>query len=120
MLIVFLPSMPSKIEEKKHEKIKGDAGWYRKLIPLSLQIFLVASCYYVIVYMISVYVGDAGIGNAAFSGGLSSIGTVASCVACMLFGVVYAKLKEATPLPSFFILVYPFSLWVFFPMQPLL
>ncbi|MGL4284341.1 MFS transporter [Eubacterium aggregans] len=41
MLIVFLSSMPSKIGEKKHEKIKGDAGWYRKLIPLSLQIFFV-------------------------------------------------------------------------------
>ncbi|MGL6294314.1 hypothetical protein, partial [Eubacterium aggregans] len=35
-------------------------------------------------------------------------------VACMLFGVVYAKLKEATPLPSFFILGLSFLIMGFF------
>lgn len=105
MIIFFVPSMPArKRADAKQEKAKGEAGWWKKSVPFYIQFLLVAMSYYVIAYLISLYVADAGIGNEALSGTLSSVGTITSCIACMTFGIVYAKLKRAIALPSFFIL----------------
>lgn len=116
MLILFLPSAPPKqLSGNSDKTAKGAAGWYKPLLPLCGQVFFIGAAYYVIVYVIAVYVADAGIGNEAFSGTLSSIGTIASCLACMSFGVVYTKLKKATPLPSFFLIAAGFFLMAAFP-----
>jgi len=110
MLIAFLPSLPPKKEAAAESKAASAAsgkdltGWYKPLIPIIIQVLVVASCYYVIAYMISVFVADAGIGNEAFSGTLSSVGTIFSFLANLVFGLYYAKLKKATGLPSFLVL----------------
>ncbi len=116
MLIVFLPSMPPrKMEKAAAEKAKGEKGWYKNLIPLLIQVLLVGASYYVIVYMISLYVADAGIGNEAFTGTLSSIGTITSCVAGLGFGIIYGKAKKATPVVPFILIGVGFLLMGFFP-----
>lgn len=121
MLIIFLPSMPAKAgaakQEKKAETASGSSldGWYKGLIPIVIQVILVASCYYVIAYMISVYVTDAAIGNEAFSGTLSTVGTVFSFLANLGFGLIYAKLRKATAIPSFVVLGACFFLMAFIP-----
>lgn len=121
MLIVFLPSMPAKTggvkKEKEEAAVSGKSleGWYKGLIPIVIQVILVASCYYVIAYMISVYVTDAAIGNEAFSGTLSTIGTLFSFLANLVFGLVYAKLRKATAIPSFIVLGAGFLLMAFIP-----
>ena len=121
MLIVFLPAMPPRKDVSAETKTSGKTsgkdltGWYKPLIPIIIQVLVVASCYYVIAYMISVYVADAGIGNEAFSGTLASVGTIFSFLANLVFGLYYAKLKKATGLPSFLALGVCFLLMGFIP-----
>ncbi len=116
MLILFLPSMPPrKAEQSSGEKVKGEKGWYKNLIPLMLQVILVGISYYVNVYMISLYVTDTGIGSEAFTGTLSSIGTVTSCIAGLIFGLIYGKLKKATPIIPFVIIGIGFLIMGFQP-----
>lgn len=119
MLIVFLPSMPAKKISNTNQK-NGDSsinldGWYKGLIPIIVEVILVASCYYVIAYTISVYVSETTIGNEAFSGTLSSIGTIFSFLANMTFGFIYAKMRKATAIPSFIMIGIGFLLMAFFP-----
>lgn len=119
MLIVFLPSMPAsrstqQVMEKKSSQIKEE-GWYKKLIPLLIQVLMVASSYYVIVYMISLYVADTGIGNEAFTGTLSSAGTLCSFLANLAFGFIYGKLKKNTGIPSCIVIGIGFLLLAFYP-----
>lgn len=115
MLIFFVPACPAHKDAEASEKAKGSRGWASKLIPLLAGFFLTAICYYVIVYMISLFVADSGLGNEAFSGTLSSIGTITSCLMGMAFGVVYAKLKKRTSLPSYVLLALGFLLMFLFP-----
>ena len=118
MLIIFLPSMPPKkavvAETKKTSSASLDC-WYNGLIPIVIEVILVASCYYVIAYTISVYVSETGIGNEAFSGTLSSVGTIFSFLANLGFGFIYGKLRKATAVPSFIIFGIGFLLMAFFP-----
>lgn len=116
MLVLFLPSMPPrKAERAATEKVKGEKGWYKNLIPLLIQVILIGTSYYVITYMISLYVADAGIGNEAFTGTLSSIGTITSCIAGLAFGFVYGKMKKATPIIPFILLGIGFLIMGFVP-----
>lgn len=119
MLLVFLPSMPPKGKNKAAQEKKTASGslegWYKGLIPIVIEVILVASCYYVIAYTISVYVSETSIGNEAFSGTLSSIGTIFSFLANLGFGFIYAKLRKATAVPSFVMLGIGFLLMAFFP-----
>lgn len=119
MLIVFLPSMPSnrstqQVTEVSNNQMK-ETGWYKNLIPLLIQVLMVASSYYVIVYMVSLYVSDTGIGNEAFTGTLSSAGTICSFLANMAFGFIYGKLKRNTGIPSCIVLGIGFLLLAFYP-----
>ena len=107
MLIVFLPSMKPKTkaanaEAKKIEEVPS--GWWTKLIPLTIQVFFVAICYFVLLYMIALFVTDAGAGDEAFIGMLASASTIAAAIGSFVFGPVYARMKNAVYLPSLFIM----------------
>ena len=120
LLIVFLPSMPPKKEKAIEAQAKGraessSAGWFVRLLPILIQVLLVATSYYVVNYMISVYVTDTGIGNEAFSGTLSSAGTICSFLANLAFGFIYSRLKKATAIPSFLMIGIGFMLMAFLP-----
>lgn len=119
MLVVFLPKFPAKHKEKDAEgnSKKADApkGWWTRLIPLTVQVFFVAICYFVLLYMISLYVTDAGVGDEAFTGMLSSVGTIATAVSSLAFGLMYKKFKNAVYLPALFVMAACFLAMAFFP-----
>ena len=89
LLIVFLPSMKPKLMRgadghvETTEEIKAeDKGWWKSILPLNAQVLLVAVCYFVQLYMISLFVADTGLGDESFSGLLASCMTMASCLGC--------------------------------------
>ena len=101
LIILFVPSIKPErkkaAEEQKSSQpaAKGNiSAWLFVLVPLALQVFLVAVAQNNNYMMLSMYVADAGIGDAAFVGMLSSMGIVLSAVAGLLFGFVFSKLKK--------------------------
>lgn len=120
MLIVFLPSFKPKAktaaagaEAQATEAVPS--GWWTKLIPLTIQVFFVALCYFVMLYMIALFVADAGAGDEAFIGMLASAGTIACAVGSFLFGPVYKRMKNAVYLPALFIMGACFFVMAFAP-----
>ena len=119
MLIVFLPSFKPKAKNAeaavKVEEEAVPARWWTKLIPLTVQVFFVAICYFVMLYMIALFVTDAGAGDEAFIGMLASAGTIACAVGSFLFGFAYKRLKNAVYLPALFIMGACFLAMAFVP-----
>ena len=120
MLIIFLPSFKPKAKaanaaEKTEETEAVPAGWWTKLIPLTIQVFFVALCYFVLLYMIALFVMDAGAGDEAYIGMLASAGTIACAVGSFLFGYVYKRMKNAVYLPALFIMAACLLIMAFVP-----
>ncbi|MDO5409134.1 MAG: MFS transporter [Lachnospiraceae bacterium] len=118
MIIFFIPScppIPHSIPNGAATKAKGTKGWYRKLVPLLISLFLTGFCYYTITGMIDLYVSGNQLGNSAFTGLLATAGSVGSFIACSLFGFTYSKLKDKTGIPSYILLSAGFFLLAFFP-----
>lgn len=100
MVIFFIPK-PADIDtgmaESGEEEVFGDgtaaqAGASR--FPVMMLVFLIFNiCYTLFSNFNSVYVMENGLGNQAFAGTLTSVGTIASAVICMLFGAIYEKLR---------------------------
>lgn len=107
MLIIFLPSMKPQVKvvsEESAESEKAEAGWWKSLVPLTIQVFFVALGFFVSLYMVALYVTDAGIGDEAFIGALSSISTIGTALTSIVFGALYAKFKNAVYLPGLFVM----------------
>lgn len=122
MLIVFVPAFkPTNKAEADADKPKAHAadekGWWKRLVPLNIQIFLIAVCYFVAMYMLSLYVADAGVGDEAFTGMLSSVMTIATAIGSLAFGFFYAKMKNAVYLPAVVLMGLAFILMGLFPNQ---
>jgi MFS family permease len=122
MLIVFLPSMKpvaktANDDDSDTEAETVEAGWWKPLIPLTIQVFFAALGFFVSLYMVGLYVTGAGIGDEAFIGTLSSISTIATAITSVVFGTLYAKFKNAVYLPGLFIMGACYLVMSFFPSQ---
>lgn len=124
MLVAFLPRFPPHRSTAMHvETVRGKStssaaalardllrqqprgsapGWWRKLAPLTLQTFAVALLYFVMLYLISLYVTDADIGDESFTGMLTSVMTVSTALGSLVFGSAYRRLGNAVCLPALF------------------
>lgn len=112
MLIVFLPNFNGN-KDKRGEKdapsassanAPVQAGWWKKVVPLAIQVFFVAICYFVMLYMIAVYVADAQVGDEAFIGLITSVATICTAVTSALFGFFYKKMKGFVYVPAMIVL----------------
>ena len=118
LLIVSLPSLPAKAvaaSPAAKAVAKADKGWWKRLMPLMCQAFFICICYFVLVFMPSVYITDSGIGNEAFTGIFASLVSIASGVGALFFGVVYMRMKKAVYLPAVFVMAAGFILMALFP-----
>lgn len=134
MLIVFLPSFPpittptrSAVSTGAQQDVSStdqteaaDRAWWHKLIPLSVQVLVVACCYYALLYMLSIYVADSGAGDEAFTGMLSSVMTIASAVGSFLFGAAYERFRTGVYLPALFVMGCAFFVLAFAPSAPII
>ncbi|MDO5410243.1 MAG: MFS transporter [Lachnospiraceae bacterium] len=98
MMFFFLPqTAPERESEMEQETGKSTETPY-----LVHQMMLMLSCfaynliYAIIYYQVAVLVAEQGYGNESIAGLLSTLGTVGSCILCILFGSIYNKLKRAT------------------------
>lgn len=104
LAIFFVPACPPQKQTafaETAEKVKGEKGWAKRLIPILLAFFFVSLAYMTVNTYIDLYVSGNGLGDAAFTGSLASIGTVCSFIACSAFGFTYKKLKTNITLPAY-------------------
>lgn len=104
LILFFIPKTPAERETAEAEDGSTKQTFGQEFWVMCLFFFLFNVLYMVIFYQVSVYVAENGIGNQAFAGLLSSLGTVGSALACTAFGFTYKKLKKAAVLPSYLLL----------------
>ncbi len=127
MLIAFVPSMkPVSIQEAQAEaeepdsttsEVDIDSGrpWWVPLIPLVLIILVVTLCQTEQLVMVSVYVADAGVGDAGFVGIAASTMVIASTVGSLLFGPLYSKMNRTIAVPAIVAIAAGFLVMGFVP-----
>lgn len=127
MLIAFVPSMkPVSIQEAQAEaeepdsttsKVDIDSGrpWWVPLIPLVLIILVVTLCQTEQLVMVSVYVADAGVGDAGFVGIAASTMVIASTVGSFLFGPLYSRMNRTIAVPAIVAIAAGFLVMGFVP-----
>lgn len=143
MLAVFLPSFPptrdvaTSVQEVKgasassvaalarglfpfQERDRAPQGWWKRLAALSIQVFLVATLYFVILYLVALYVADAGVGNEAFSGMLMSIMTIGTALSSLVFGFFYKRFRNSVYIPALFAISFVFLALAKFPIAPVI
>lgn len=123
LIAIFVPACPARALAsaavgEKAESAHGGSHWLGRLVPLLVMFFVIASCYYVIVYVFDLYVSFNALGNSATTGTLGAVGTVASCVTCTSFGFLYNRWKDRCILPALALLAVGFVLLAAAPSLP--
>ena len=108
LVIFFVPKIQAKIEEAQEEAktadvsaVKAKGGFSAKFWIMLITFFVLCVAYTPMMMMTSVYIAENALGNEALAGLAGSVGTIASGVFCLLFGLVYSKLKARTSLISY-------------------
>lgn len=123
MLIIFLPNFNENktdnavkaAETGNDPKAAAKPGWWKAVVPLTIQVFFIAICYFVMLYMIAVYVSDAGVGDETFIGLITSVATICTAVTSALFGFFYKKMKTFVYVPAMILLGIVFICMGLFP-----
>lgn len=112
MLIFALPKMPPKHQEhaEAHAKKAAPKGWSRKLIIMAVQGALGGMCFFVNMYLISIFIADAGIGGSDFTGIVVATSALSTAVGALFFGSVYKRMRDAVILAPAFIIAVGFIL----------
>lgn len=95
-------------------------GWWHRLALLALQVFLVAMLYFVMLYLVGLYVADVNAGDAAFTGFLTSVMTVATALGSLVFGKAYKRMGNAVYLPALLVIGVAFFVLAFWPAPPVI
>ena len=95
-------------------------GWWHHLALLALQVFLVAMLYFVMLYLVGLYVADVNAGDAAFTGFLTSVMTVATALGSLVFGKAYKRMGNAVYLPALLVIGAAFFVLAFWPAPPVI
>ena len=108
LILVFIPKIPSDIhveEETEGSTESGLKNWQFKLGIMCVGYWVFQVSYAVILFFISVYADETGLGGAAFSGQLTAALMGGALAAALLFGFVYPKLKRYSMTLSMVLLV---------------
>ncbi|MCR4436368.1 MAG: MFS transporter [Clostridiales bacterium] len=119
MAIAFLPKTPPEGKASADASANTDRLPLGKFLPVAAAFLLLSALYYIVVYFIAIYVEEMKLGDASTAGIFGSASTVGSFVACMLFSVIYMRLKRATPIvvflvmaAAYIVMAFPSNIWV--------
>lgn len=129
IILIAIVAIPGKTPVEKSRAaatdISGDAGpGHKDAMPwgkvgLSLLGYLVGSMIIcVMYYQISMYVAETGIGNAALGGTLSTVLTIGTFIASLIFGFLFGNMKKFLPFIIFGCAAISYALFAFVPSVP--
>ncbi|WP_089609968.1 MFS transporter [Dehalobacterium formicoaceticum] len=105
LMIFVLPVTPpeGKVQQDGDQNEKQKMP-YLKVGALSVSAIVYNALYMILFYFVAVYLQEANLGDASTAGIMSSVGTVGSFVAGMIFANFYGKVKRFTPATFFLVL----------------
>ncbi|MCR4437401.1 MAG: MFS transporter [Clostridiales bacterium] len=120
MIIAFVPKTPP--EGKKASDVAA-SGKERlpiaKMLPVVVSYLIFNALYYIALYYIAIYLEEVKLGDASTAGIMSSLSTIGSLCAGILFSIVYMRVKRGTPIiaflvmaGTFIVLAFPSNIWV--------
>lgn len=98
------PAMAAEAEILPQAKEKKKPMGRRFWIMLTTFLFFTIGYGAALSMLVSLYVFENGLGNEAFVGMLTSVNTCGSAIFCMLFGLIYGKLKTRESILNFVLL----------------
>ncbi|OFV68939.1 MFS transporter [Acetobacterium wieringae] len=116
MIIFFIPAdkvtVTGAVDQTQAGSGNDQINWL-SLMALCGAFLIFNIIYCIVYYKISMIVSEKAIGDVAFVGTLSALGTIGSFIACMFFGKYYAVLKRATPILAYVLMALCFCLLYF-------
>ena len=104
LIILFVPKCPPVKADEGEETSEGlivnpenEKTWLRHCIGLICSQFVWYALYGIVFFQIAVYIGEQGIGNEAFSGSMISLVSTFAFIFCLLFSLVYRRIREWSP-----------------------
>lgn len=97
-MIIFIPKTPPEkdsVVKTEEGKPKERVHW-PPVIALLFSLVLFGIIYFFMMYQLSVYVKEVGLGGAGFAGTLSSIMVIGSTLGGFVFAILYSRLKRVT------------------------
>ena len=106
LVILFVPSqMDDEGNNANAQKATRTGKHMGSRFWISSVNFMIMSIIYAPLYMMAaVYVAENGLGNEAFAGLITSLGTVGSMTLCLLFGLLYKIFAEKTTVLSYILM----------------
>jgi MFS family permease len=102
MILFFIPSgKKNDTSAEAGPAVADEKMPWLKLLLLDGAFFVYNTIYCIVYYQISMVITDKAIGDVAFIGLLSALGTVGSFLFCCFFGLYYNKFKRFTPFVGF-------------------
>ncbi|MDO5411364.1 MAG: MFS transporter [Lachnospiraceae bacterium] len=91
--------VPDTAPEKNEASLSDskEAMPYHRILPLAAAAFVINAMYAIVLTQIAPIAGELKIGGASEAGIMTSLGTVGSLIACLLFGWLYERLKLFIP-----------------------
>lgn len=118
IVILYVPKTPAeKHLNNNHQKESMVLSQVKRFVELCMASLMFNMIYYVIFFQISVYISENALGNSAVAGAMSSLGTIGSMCACLVFGFVYNRLKRTTIALSYGIFVIGYLLLMLLPVN---
>lgn len=101
------------------EKIKGEKGWAKRLIPIIIAFFCTSFAFGSVTHYINLYVTSNNMGGAAFTSICTSVQTVCAFGSCLLFGYLHEKLQTKVTIPAYCLVAVGIFLMYFVPVKPI-
>ena len=107
MTIIFLPNIKPADRPVEPEMEMGEDGAVtKKGFGGKFWLFFISMFIFFMVYVpvssyISVYIAENGVGSTSLAGTCTALGTVGSCICCIVFGFLYGKIRRKMSLIVF-------------------
>lgn len=105
LMIFYLPATPPEGKgQQEGEQNEKQRMPYLKVSALAVSAIVYNCLYLILFYFIAVYLQEAQLGDSSTAGIMSSIGTIGSFIAGMIFSLFYGRVKRLTPAVFFLVL----------------
>lgn len=115
LICIFLPGKSSDEVVANATSISLEPMPWKSVLTMYISYFLGELLLCVMYYEISIYMAELNLGGSMIAGVLSTVMTLGTCGACLIFGLLYARFQLFLPGLVHFLIASAYFLFAFFP-----